>query len=140
MCSPSKSEINNLTKCHRTYVSLKRSAFICRDFFKWSLLTMMVNVHMNRSSLTHRRVVLIKIFSFIQGIQSIKSALVIDFRASIKKQVNFYMNVGQFFSQMKRRLEKTQMQFYKRILRIPWTEHVSNREVLRKMRTKSTYT
>lgn len=36
-------------------------------------------------------------------------------------------------SQLKRRLEATEMSFYRRILRMPWMEHVNNEEVLGKM-------
>ncbi|MGX9987587.1 reverse transcriptase domain-containing protein [Soonwooa purpurea] len=39
-------------------------------------------------------------------------------------------------SRMRRRLEATEMWFYRRMLRISWTQHVSNYEVLRRMQTK----
>lgn len=39
-------------------------------------------------------------------------------------------------SQMEKRPEVTEMWFYRRILRIPWTEHISNNQVLAKMEIK----
>ena len=42
-------------------------------------------------------------------------------------------------SRMKRRLEAIEMWFYRRMLRISWTQHVSNYEVLRRMQTRTYY-
>ena len=39
-------------------------------------------------------------------------------------------------SRMRRRLEAIEMWFYRRMLRISWTQHVSNYEVLRRMQTR----
>ena len=39
-------------------------------------------------------------------------------------------------SRMKRRLEAIEMWFYRRMLRISWTQHVSNYEGLRRMQTR----
>ncbi len=41
-------------------------------------------------------------------------------------------------SEMEQRLEATEVWFYRRMLKIPWTERVTNEEVLRRMQTDRT--
>lgn len=39
---------------------------------------------------------------------------------------------------MKKRTEAIEMWFYRRMLRMPWTEHMSNKELLKTIETKWT--